>query len=459
MLFTEFRFIAFFALAFGVHWALRRNGWRKSWLLVCSYVFYAAWDWRFLGLILASTLIDFVAGGMLGRAAPPGGKRPWLVLSLVGNLGMLGVFKYYDFFVESGAALLGALGLDVSPARLGLVIPVGISFYTFQTLSYTIDVYRGNLTATRNLRDFALFVAFFPQLVAGPIVRAAEFLPQLDTLRRFWSIRWRQALLLFLFGYVKKACIADNFAPVVDAVFAEPELYGAGGKWLALLLYTVQIYCDFAGYSDMAIATAACFGYALPLNFNFPYLSRSITEHWRRWHISLASWFRDYVYFAIGGSRGGPARSYANLVFTFFLCGLWHGAGWHYIAWAMVHGVLLVVERIVGLRGRHVLGLPYALTMIVLSLVFIRSPDIPFSLAYYAALFGAGPAGSTSITPIWWGVLGAFAVVHVLMSRKWLERGADKVSPLVFAMLYGAAWAVALPCVAVNYKPFIYFQF
>jgi alginate O-acetyltransferase complex protein AlgI len=459
MIFTEFRFFFFFLLVFGVHWALRSHGLRKSWLLLASYAFYAAWRWEFLGLILASTVIDYTVGRMLARQRPPGGRRAWLVLSLVGNLGLLGVFKYFDFFVESGVELLAALGVETTAERLGFVLPVGISFYTFQTLAYTIDVYRGNLQPIRSFRDFALFVAFFPQLVAGPIVRASHFLPQLLEKKVFANVDFRAHATLFLFGYVKKACVADNFAGVVDHVFADPEAYGPAGRWLALLLYGVQIYCDFSGYSDMAIATAGMLGFELPVNFAFPYLASNVTQFWRRWHISLSTWFRDYLYVPLGGNRRGPARTYLNLVAVFLLCGLWHGASWRFVVWGLVHGFFLVVERASGLKLGGVLGSLYTVLVASLAWVFFRAESFDVAWTYLGGLFGVGATGEAAIDPIWWWVLAGFAVVHVLMSERVIERGLERLPALAYSVLYGVLWALAFPWAAVDYQPFIYFQF
>jgi alginate O-acetyltransferase complex protein AlgI len=460
MLFTEFAFLLFLAVVFAGHWALRGLAPRKAWLLVASYAFYAGWDWRFLGLILASTVIDYVVGRVLSRPVAPAGRgarRAWLVLSLVTNLGLLAAFKYYDFFAESAAELLGALGVETTSHRLELILPVGISFYTFQTLSYTIDIYRGRLEAVRSPLDFALFVAFFPQLVAGPIVRATSFLPQLVAPRRFADVGWRAAATLFLVGYVKKACVADNVAVVVDGVFAAPEAWGAGAKWLALALYSIQIYCDFSGYSDMAIATAAAFGYRLPLNFDFPYLSASVTEFWRRWHISLSTWFRDYLYIPLGGNRGGPARTYLNLFLVFLLCGLWHGASWNFVVWGLIHGVFLVLERAGLVKARGALGLVWTLLVVMLAWVFFRSPDLPSSTAYVAGLFGS--AGERALDAAWWLLVAGFALVHVAMSRRWLERAAGALPDLAFSAAYGVAWALVHPWASADYQPFIYFQF
>jgi alginate O-acetyltransferase complex protein AlgI len=282
VIFTEFRFLFFFLVAFSIHWLLRSAGARKNWLLACSYFFYGCWDWRFLFLILASTLVDYFVGERLCREECKVKRKHWLWVSLGFNLGMLGFFKYFHFFTDSAVGMLNWIGLPASSSTLEIILPVGISFYTFQTLSYSLDIYRGKLKPAESLRDFALFVAFFPQLVAGPIVRAVEFMPQLSVPRSLSKVQFRACLTLFLFGFVKKACVGDHVAPMVDQIFGRPDLYDFPSHWLGAFGFWVQLYCDFSGYSDMAIATAGLLGYALPVNFLFPILSYNITDFWRR---------------------------------------------------------------------------------------------------------------------------------------------------------------------------------
>jgi len=461
MLFTEARFLAFFAVVFGVHWALRNHRARKLWLLVASYAFYAGWDWRFLGLIVFSTLVDFVAA--LRMRAEPGGsvrRRLWLSASLAANLGVLGLFKYWDFFLTSGVEFLAYLGLGIEPRTLSLVLPVGISFYTFQTMSYTIDAYRGRLEATEDLADFALFVAFFPQLVAGPIVRASTFLPQLKAARPFAEVAGRSCLLLFLFGYIKKACVADNIAAWVDPVFTDPAQAATSSLLLGAALYAIQIYCDFSGYSDMAIAAAGLLGYSLPLNFDAPYLATTMTDFWRRWHISLSSWFRDYLYLPLGGNRSGPTRTLVNLFLVFLLCGLWHGAGWNFVIWGLFHGLVLVVERLTRAREARRLGvLRWALTLGLATLAWIpfRAQSLADSGTYVAGLFRSG--GAELIAPVSWILIVALLLLQLMLRRTNLAPRLAALPHPVFAVAYGAAVALTLPWVAASYEPFIYFQF
>jgi len=465
MYFNELRFLVFFAACWAVHWSLRGNRSRKLWLLACSYIFYAGWDWRFLGLILLSTLVDFGVGLALSKEAGPRARRGWLIASLISNLGILGYFKYAGFFVRSAHEFFGSLGLDFSLPVLEIVLPVGISFYTFQTLSYTIDVYRRRLDPTRDLGDFALFVAFFPQLVAGPIVRATTFLPQLVEKRRLTQVAFRAHLSLFLFGYVKKAVVGDNFAPVIERIFDNPEAFGPLAKWMGLSMFSVQIYCDFSGYSDMAIACAGLLGYALPINFNFPYLARTITEFWRRWHISLSSWFRDYLYIPLGGNRSSTTRTYWNLFLVFFICGLWHGASWNFVVWGLFHGLFLIFERVVKIESRlrsALLGHTYVLFVSSLAWVFFRAPDLRSSMTFIGGLFGVGNGRDTPeamVSPRWWIAILAFALVHGAMSHERWRRPFREMPDPLFAIAYGVAFALIFPLASAGHVPFIYFQF
>jgi alginate O-acetyltransferase complex protein AlgI len=470
VIFTELRFLAFFVLVLAVHWALRSPGGRKNWLLLCSYVFYGAWDWRFLGLIAASTSIDFVVGLGLGRtpAEARGRRQALVVTSLVANLGLLGFYKYYDFFVESAAELLRWLGFEADLPLLRLVLPVGISFYTFQTLSYTIDVYRGHLAPTRNLRDFALFVSFFPQLVAGPIVRASDFLPQLEQPRRWAQVAVRAELWLFFCGFVKKACLADNVAVLVDQVFRDPAAHTWTERWLGSCLYALQVYGDFSGYSDMALATAGLLGYRLMVNFDFPYTATSMTGLWRRWHISLTSWLRDYVYYPLGGNRRGPLRTYVNLWAIFLICGLWHGAEWNFVLWGVVAGSFLMFERVASERfgfdpeGRGVLRRVYTLCGWMVGLTVFRSPNLAAMGDYLVGLHWYVPREGepqVAVDPRWWLVVVGFGLLHAVTCRGILDRAVARLPDELFAVLLGAGSALALALAATSHQPFVYFQF
>jgi len=472
MLFTEPLFLLFFPAVLAGAWWLSSHRHRKLWLLAASYLFYGAWDWRFLSLIAASTLVDYGVGRALERTERHRGRRALLVVSLVLNLGLLGVFKYYGFFVESAQGLLTALGMSVATRVPEIVLPVGISFYTFQTLSYTIDVYRGRLEPVRSLTDFALFVSFFPQLVAGPIVRASDFLPQLDRRPRWADVAVRRHLTLFLIGFVKKACLADNVAPVVDRVFADPGFWTSSAIWTAVLLYAVQIYCDFSGYTDMAIACAGLLGFRLERNFDFPYVARSVTDFWRRWHISLSGWLRDYLYIPLGGSRGGRLATYRNLMVTMLLGGLWHGAAWTFVLWGALHGVALVAHK-EWARRRTALGrwwappaavrgaVSWGLTFfwVCLAWIFFRARSFAdaWVLVRGFALFHG--AGELAVDPAWLVFVAVLGAVHWASSRGRLEVSLGRLPDWTFAGAYGAAVAVALLFVPLRSDPFIYFQF
>ncbi len=471
LIFSDPLFLLFFLIVFAIHWLLRGYGVRKSWLLICSYIFYASWDYRFLSLILISTAVDYVAGLAIWKSESTAGRRRWLILSLATNLGILGFFKYFHFFVDSAAVMLGWLGLPALPSTLEIILPVGISFYTFQTMSYTIDIFLGKLKPRRNLLDFALFVAFFPQLIAGPIVRAREFLPQVDKPRRFNTIRWRVFLTLFVIGYVKKSCISDRIAGFIDPFFAtdpvlsaDPASFASSFIWAIMLLYAVQIYCDFSAYSDMAIACAGMLGFQLPQNFNFPYLAGNITEFWHRWHISLSTWLRDYLYIPLGGSRGPTWFVWRNLMLTMLLGGLWHGASWKFIVWGGLHGAALVVHRIwkssVGeKKPMRFVGPVLTLSWVCLLWIFFRAPDWQTAMVFCNKFLFLNPSG-TFIAPPWvWGSLVALAAVHWIASRWSPLDYVYRLPEWLFAILLGVVYALAISLAAVNTEPFIYFQF
>ncbi len=349
MLFNSYIFPVFFVVTYAAYLLLRRDyRTQNRLLLVASYVFYGYWDWRFLSLLLLSTLIDYHVGRWLAQASTPKWRRVLLAISVVANLSILGTFKYFNFFAESFAQVLRAVGFDAGYTTLNIVLPVGISFYTFQTLSYTIDIYRGKLQPTRSLPDFALFVAFFPQLVAGPIERATRLLPQISAPRQITAGKVDTALFLIIWGYFKKVAIADNLAHVADAVFNNYQEYRGLDLVVGALAFTVQIYCDFSGYSDIARGVARLLGFELCINFRLPYLATSPSDFWGRWHISLSSWLRDYLYVPLGGNRHGAAKTYRNLMLTMLLGGLWHGASWNFVFWGLYHGFILVIYRLAG---------------------------------------------------------------------------------------------------------------
>ena len=468
MLFVEFRFLAFFALVLAVAWSLRGDRARKGWLLAASYAFYAAWDWRFLGLILLSTAVDWIVGARIhaaeGRRAV---QRGWLAVSLTVNLGLLVTYKYFDFFAESLNALLAWLGIGTSMPVLELVLPVGISFYTFQTLSYSLDIFFGRLRPARSPLDLALFVAFFPQLVAGPIVLAKEFLPQLAERPRWQDVDARRALVLFFVGFVKKSCLSDALSPYVDAVHAAPEAVGTAAAWLGAAAFSAQIYCDFSGYTDMAIACAALLGYRLPKNFDAPYLTRTVGSFWTHWHMTLGRWFREYLYVPLGGNRRGERRSLVNIMIVFLVSGLWHGAAWTFVVWGLIHGRFVSAERTH--RWRRLTRMPllpsilYVNLVWAISMVVFRAQDMSGATALLRAMVvptaHVGTAGAPAV-PAWIGpTLGAAFLVHALWQRLGIERRWAGLSPAAFGLTYGVAVALALPWVSTNPAPYIYFAF
>jgi alginate O-acetyltransferase complex protein AlgI len=468
LIFTEPRFVFFFAVVFAVHWALRNNRARKVWLLCCSYLFYAAWDWRFLSLIFISTIVDYIVGLRLAAVSDEVRRRYWVTLSVVTNLGLLGIFKYFNFFVDSLADLLAFIGLPAPMSTLSIVLPVGISFYTFQTMSYSIDIYRNRLSPTRDLLDLALFVGFFPQLVAGPIIRARVFLPQLEGLKSLANVNIRSALVLFLVGFFKKACVSDNIAPFVDSFFASPESFTAASAWIATLLYAAQIYCDFSGYSDMAIACARLLGFEFGVNFNFPYLATSIREFWRRWHISLSTWLRDYLYISLGGNRGPAWFVYRNLMLTMLLGGLWHGAAWNFVIWGGLHGLALSVHRLwvdlpirdrIPVAVRSTLGWALTFYWANLTWIFFRAPDLSSAIDVTRSFVLLQDLGPDSLDPRLWILLAGLAMLHVAgflsLRSSWWQR----LPSWAFATGYGVLAAIALGLVQTETQPFIYFQF
>ncbi|HMP04188.1 MAG TPA: MBOAT family protein [Gemmatales bacterium] len=348
MLFHSAQFALFFVVVFTVYWCLQR--WRRPrllFLLAASYVFYMGWSPKFALLIAGQTLSDYFLARWMARTQSERRRRLLLATSVTVNLGILGLFKYYLFFTSVVHDTAAALGLSFAAPTLQLVLPVGISFYTFQTLSYTLDVFRRKIEPAQSLTDFALTVVLFPQLVAGPIVRAAQILPQLDVEPRFDLTRFQSGLLLFFVGLFKKVLIADTLAEtLVDPVFSAPGNYGGAQTLMAVYGYAFQIYGDFSGYSDMAMGLARMLGFELPLNFNLPYRAESLSDFWRRWHITLSTFLRDYLYIPLGGNRGGRWLTCRNLMITMLLGGLWHGAAWTFIAWGALHGFYLVVQHL-----------------------------------------------------------------------------------------------------------------
>lgn len=351
MVFNSLLFLAFFAVVYALYAGLSHRAQNRM-LLVASYVFYGSWDWRFLSLILASTVLDYFCALRIEGVEGPRLRRFWVGASIAGNLGILGFFKYWGFFTENFRALLAAVGVDAPLPVLEVILPVGISFYTFQTMSYTLDVYRGEMPAHRGFLDFALYVSFFPQLVAGPIERARRLLPQVVAPRTISRERVIEGLWLALWGYFLKCFVADNLAPIADGVFSEAPPENAGMVLVGLYAFAFQIFGDFAGYSSIAIGIAKMMGFELMTNFRQPYLVTNPRDFWAHWHISLSTFLRDYLYVPLGGNRGSRLKTARNLSVTMLLGGLWHGAAWNFVAWGAYHGGLLAIHRTwKGLRG------------------------------------------------------------------------------------------------------------
>jgi len=345
MLFNTFHFAYFFIILLPIYWMLPHKP-QTVLLLAASYYFYACWDPRFLALLVLSTAMDYACGLAVDRIETPHKRKLFVALSMALNLGMLGYFKYYNFFAESLQAALARAGWHVSMSHLNIILPIGISFYTFQSMSYVIDVYRRHMKPTRNFIEFAAFVSFFPHLVAGPIMRPTSLLPQVATPRRFNIEQFYQGAYLIFWGLTKKVVVADNLALIVKDLFDRWQTIDGGLALLALYAFAFQIYCDFSGYTDAARGIAKCMGFELALNFNLPYFATSPRDFWARWHISLSTWLRDYLYITLGGSRGGKLLTYRNLMLTMVIGGLWHGAAWTFVIWGFYQGLLLVGHRL-----------------------------------------------------------------------------------------------------------------
>jgi D-alanyl-lipoteichoic acid acyltransferase DltB (MBOAT superfamily) len=481
MLFNTFQFLAFFIVTWTFFLALRGVP-RKLLLLAASYYFYMCWNAKYILVILGITVIDYAAGLLIARSGQSRLRGLWLGLSLFCNIGLLVVFKYFNFLSVSATGFFHSMGMGYDPPLLNIILPVGLSFHTFQAMSYTIDVYRGKSPAEKSLLDYSLYVAFFPQMVAGPIERPNQLLPQFHQDPEIRVDRVRSGIKLALWGLFKKMVIADALAGYVNLVYSAPRRFSGSELAVATLAFSIQIYCDFSGYSDIALGIARMMGYELRLNFAQPYFSRSIGEFWHRWHISLSTWFRDYVYIPLGGNRVGVPRHYFNLLATFAISGLWHGASWTFVVWGGLHGVLLISSQItsgVRLRMRKLLFLdnsPLLLataqrvsTFVLVTLCWItfRAKDLPSavyiithllplgSFNSYTLAVGGIPRANTPFLVFFVSVM--FAVEWWIMHphrapRMW------SLTPVRSGLYYACAYSIVFFGV-FGHVDFIYFQF
>ena len=475
MNFASKTFFVFLPLVLLIYHMLPSRSHKYRFLLVASWLFYMSWNPWFIWVILFTSAVDYASGLLIEAAPSQARRRAWLAMSIVSNLGFLAFFKYTNFFLSNSLSLAHALGWPVPDWTVKVILPLGISFHTFQGISYTVDVYQGKIRAVRSFVDFALFVAFFPQLVAGPIVRAVDFLPQMITPPRVSSTQIIEGLHWFLLGLFKKVVIADNLAIFVDQVFKHPSGFDPVSQRWAVLAYAGQIYCDFSGYSDIAIGCGKWFGFELPRNFNFPYLADSIAEFWKRWHISLSTWLRDYLYIPLGGSRRGTVRTYVNLVATLTLCGLWHGASWNYVLWGFYNGVLLAGHRLYDrlltgrawadrIRGNLVfraLAVPVTFLLVAVGLIMVRSQSWADCWLVEQALFDwRSVAAAAHLVPPWVPVLvGMVALGHLFSGLRGRRCGLLDLAPLPRAAVYVAAVALLVVLSPGVTKAFIYFQF
>ena len=483
MLFPTLEFGIFFLIVFAISWAMRWTPNPRKWFLVgASYFFYGWWDWRFTLLLFGTTFINYLGGLALGQTERSGLRKFIVGATVAVDLGVLAFFKYYDFFLTSLDGVLTTLGLERDLPFMEIILPIGISFFTFQGISYVVDVYRRQIEAERSLLDVMLFKSFFPQLVAGPIVRAADFIPQLHAPARLTREHVAVGIVLILSGLAKKMVIANYLATeLVDPVFFDPTAVGALDLLIGVYGYAIQIYCDFSGYSDIAIGVAALLGYRFLPNFNQPYRAASLQDFWRRWHISLSTWLRDYLYIPLGGNRGGEAKRYRNLFITMFLGGLWHGAAWTFLFWGSFHGAMLGLEQWarkklgtlmlphpdmpgifarLGNFGQHVLGVVWTFHLVCFAWIFFRADS--FGTAWdYLKGFGDWTMANEYVTPFIVGLI-AIGMLFQFTPRdlgRELALSLRSLPSLALGLFLGfgilVIWAVAPEGVA----PFIYFQF
>lgn len=472
MNFNSLDYFVFLGIALAGYWLLRHQLFRLAFLALMSCVFYMAWNPAYIFLILMSVTVDYVAGVRMSDAPNQNIRKAWLAASLTVNLGLLATFKYYNFFASAVADTGSLFGLELSMLHIDVLLPVGISFYTFESLSYTIDVYKGQIPPTRSFTRFSCFITFFPHLVAGPIVRASDFLAQLRERPRLGPESVGEGAFLIATGLIKKVVFADYLAlNLIDRVFDDPSAYSSAEVMIGLYAYTLQIFCDFSGYTDVARGSALLFGLRLPENFDRPYQATSPAEFWRRWHMTLSTWLRDYLYFPLGGSHVSPGRAYFNLWITVFLVGLWHGAAWTFVIYGILHATSMVVHRFFyrlagrssntvdpfAIRAMKVFG---TLHFVVLSRIFFRASDLDNALDVIRQLF-AGSTALFHITAGVWALLLAGYALHYT-PRGWFEMlrtGFVRLpAPAQGIVLAGVASALMLVATE-DAVPYIYFQF
>jgi alginate O-acetyltransferase complex protein AlgI len=472
MLFNSLTFFCFLPIVFVLYWSVRTNlRVQNIFLLFASYVFYGWWDVRFLTLIIASTAVDFILGKIMDTASSSVKRKLLISASMIFNLGLLGVFKYYNFFIENFVVLSDRMGLSTNLVLLKIILPVGISFYTFQTMSYTIDIYRKKLKHTSDFIAFAAFVGYFPQLVAGPIERAAHLLPQLGEIRVFNSTNAANGLRQTLWGFFKKVVIADAVAPLVDLAFSNPESYSSLALILGAVLFSIQIYCDFSGYSDIAIGISKLFGIELKQNFRTPYFSRDIGEFWRRWHISLSTWFRDYIYIPLGGSKGSTALKIRNTFAIFLVSGFWHGANWTFIFWGLINAILFLPLMLSKGNRKHLdhatlkdtHKIIWTFTLTTLAWIFFRADSLSEAMDYLQQIIRVHGGLSLTVKP------SLLLFITLLIIGDWLGRKNDfalsfltqgvlsKTAPARIAIYMTLAYLILL--YSGGQQTFIYFQF
>jgi len=473
MIFNSLTFVAFFAAVLALHYSPYFSWHQKKInLLLASYLFYAAWNPPFVILLWVSTVVDWWAAQAMVRSDKQSTRRAWMIVSVVVNLGMLAYFKYGEFLLQNFVAFAASIGVDYRPPEWNIVLPVGISFYTFATLSYTLDVYLRRAKPAKHFLDYALFVTFFPHLVAGPIMRPTELVPQFADSRRATPHQLYFGFALIILGLFQKVVLADGFlAPVVEQVYdAREGVPTAIDAWVATLAFSGQIFCDFAGYSTTAIGVALCLGFAMPDNFRFPYAAVGFSDFWRRWHITLSSWLRDYLYIPLGGNRHGPARTYTALMGTMLLGGLWHGAAWTFVVWGGLHGLYLAVER--WLRGRFSGWTPgpaaiFALGMLTYLLVnitwvFFRAKDftVASNMLVSMAGFAGDPVPMIALLPMLYALVIIAGIVgtHWAMRDKTIEIAIERTPAWLVGGLL-AVMAVAVVAEQGKGSAFIYFQF